>query len=278
MTFEDILEVSKRIHVLDLGAKCYSAERVNYHDLMDTHVCGVDVSLDNSAMTPYRPFDQEIEAVIGDGSSRLFYVTECEDYSSLFEPNPQWLAYCQTLNQWLKVKQTPLVDTVTLNTLELYHTPDFIKSTLQGADLYAIVHGNRYFEHALVVEIKVAFLPLYLGQPLFSEIELLMRKRGFVFHTFTTEGAGASHLADPTNADGNSCKQWLWSHAVFIRDIFTARLAADQYLKMAMIAHNVYQSYDLALHCLKKSEVDESPYHAFLTQEWQGESFSLSDF
>ncbi|MCG9781651.1 FkbM family methyltransferase [Vibrio brasiliensis] len=277
MIFEDIMGLTKRINVLDLGAKCYLSDKQNYDALTDIFVCGVDYFPEQESLDEYQHYDQLINAVIGDGTSKLFYITEFESCSSLFEPNHKLLASYQTLSEWLTVKQVRRVNTVKLNELKLDRAPDFIKSDIQGADALAIQYGDRYFGSALVVEVEVEFLPQYQGQPLFSEVEQLLRAQGYMFHTFTGYGSRMLKPADNPYEPYDTFNQWLWSHAVFIKDIHADSLSSEEYVKLALIAHDVYQSYDVALHCLEKSEVDESPYQEFLIREFEDETAKFSD-
>ncbi len=151
-------------------------------------------------------------------------------------------------------------------TIDLPAQPEFIKSDIQASDIYAIQYGSRYFDNALVIEIEVEFLQQYEGQPLFSEIEILLRKKGFIFHTFTGYGSRFFNPALNPNDPYDTLNQWMWSHAIFIKDCLTQELAKDEYLKIAQIAHDVYGSYDLALHCLVKSKTDSTKYKSFFEE------------
>ena len=135
---------------------------------------------------------------------------------------------------------------------------DYFKSDTQDSDLYAILYGSKYFDSALALEIEVEFLQQYEDQPLFSEVELILRRKGFVFHTFN--GYGSRFLKPTENPIDpyDTLNQWMWSHGVFEKDYLTLPLSSEEYIKIALIAHNVYGSYDLALHCLKKSDTDET--------------------
>ncbi|MDA0107817.1 FkbM family methyltransferase [Vibrio sp. La 4.2.2] len=277
MTFEDIMGIKKRINVLDLGAKCYLSDKQNYDALSDIYVCGVDYFSDQDSLDEHRQYDQVINAVIGDGTPQTLYITEYESCSSLFEPNHPLLAQYQTLSEWLTVKEAVPVDTIRLNDLSVEKVPDYIKSDIQGADALAIQYGDRFFGAALVVEVEVEFIPQYQNQPLFSEVEQLLRAQGYMFHTFTGYGSRMLKPADNPYDPYDTFNQWMWSHAVFIKDLHTASLTSEEYVKLAMIAHNVYQSYDIALHCLQQSEVESAPYHAFLLQEFDNETLKFSD-
>ena len=95
------------------------------------------------------------------------------------------------------------------------------------------------------------FLPLYVGQPLFSEVELFLRGAGFLFHKFDPL---SSRVLEPLASKAGTYEglsQIFWAAAVFIRD-FTrfGELAPDKLMKLATILHDVYESFDLVLRAL----------------------------
>lgn len=101
------------------------------------------------------------------------------------------------------------------------------------------------------LHIEVEFLPLYMGQPLFSGIEVFLRQRGYLFHRFSKPIGRVIQplvIGDDIMA---GLSQLVWTDAVFIRD-FTrpGSLGDDRLLAMAAIAHDCYKSLDLALHLL----------------------------
>ncbi|KQH84038.1 FkbM family methyltransferase [Vibrio fluvialis] len=265
-TFNDITGITNDITVLDLGAKCYSDAHQNYQCLTKKTVYGIDYFGKEAPDEKHAHFDCIFNVVIGDGSPKKLYITEVESCSSLFKPNKKLLENFQTLSEWMEVKDTIVVDTVKLNDIDLPRKPDFIKSDIQASDIYAIKHGSRYFDNALVIEIEVEFLQQYKNQPLFSEIEMILREKGYIFHTFTGYGSRFFTPTKNENDPYDTLNQWMWSHAIFIKDCITKELSEDEYLKIAQIAHDVYDSYDLALHCLVKSKRNIDNYHSFIKE------------
>ncbi len=180
------------------------------------------------------------------------HICEFESCSSLLHPNHKLLSKFQHLSDWLEVKAKVAVDTTRLNDINLPFQPDYIKSDIQGADLYAIEHGYTYIEKALAVEIEVEFIQQYENQPLFSEIEIALRQQGFIFHSFTGYGSRLLKPAIDEEDPYRTLNQWMWSHAVFFKDFLTKELSEEDYFKLAVIANDIYSSYDVALHCLSK--------------------------
>jgi Methyltransferase FkbM domain len=131
----------------------------------------------------------------------------------------------------------------------------FLQMDIQGAELLALQHAQNRLRDALVLHLEVEFLPLYVDQPLFSDVEQFLRQRGFVFHRFS---APVSRVIQPMVVDGNlvsGLSQLVWADAVFVRDFSRLdRLDDHQLLATAAIVHDCYNSWDLALHLL--NEVD----------------------
>lgn len=57
---------------------------------------------------------------------------------------------------------------------------DFIKLDTQGSELEILEGGEACLTSTRALQIEVEFNPIYVGQPLFSNIDLFLRKRGFV--------------------------------------------------------------------------------------------------
>src|SRR5262249_34589828 len=75
---------------------------------------------------------------------------------------------------------------------------DFIKIDTQGAEL-AILEGasDTLDTRVFGVEVEVEFAPLYVGQPLFSDVDALLRSRGFQLfdlrHSYWKRTSGARY-------------------------------------------------------------------------------------
>ena len=61
---------------------------------------------------------------------------------------------------------------------------DFLKMDVQGAELSVLKGAERLAPTALVIQTEVEFAPLYINQPLFSDVDVHLRRIGFQFHSF----------------------------------------------------------------------------------------------
>jgi FkbM family methyltransferase len=184
--------------------------------------------------------------VIGDGSDGTLRLTRSPLTSSLYEPNRPLLEAFQQLGDLCEVVERLEVQTHRLDEIPEARGATFLKLDVQGAELDVINGATEVLSSALVVQTEVEFLPLYEGQPLFADVDIALRARGFVLHRLT--GAGSRAFA-PMLVDGDpnrGLNQWLWSDAIYVRDFLNLdALELSQLLQAAAILHTCYGSYDL---------------------------------
>ena len=150
-----------------------------------------------------------------------------------------------------KVVSRQSIDTVRLDDIEEIGNLDYLKIDIQGGELCAFENATKRLAECVVIHSEVEFLPMYVDQPLFSEVEMFLRGQGFLFHRFEPL---KSRVIQPMLKDNDvygEFVQAVWADAVFVRD-FTrlADLALDKLLKMACVLHDVYGSFDLVLRAL----------------------------
>lgn len=249
-----------KIGILDIGAMLIDGSPAEYRVLLErgyAKVTGFEPvleecqrlnSLNQSADTHFLPY------FIGDGTRQKFYHTTSPMTGSLYEPNTQLLNMFQNLGELVGIVSEEMVDTRRLDDIEELNFPvDYIKIDVQGAELQALNGArNRVLKDVLVIQTEAEWLPLYKNQPLFSELEMFLRSQGFVVHR--TMGFGTRAFKPIImNGNINLGLQHLWSDVIFVRD-FTRldRLKPHQLLKMAIILHEVYHSFDLALILLQE--------------------------
>ena len=80
------------------------------------------------------------------------------------------------------VTSTSPIKTTRLDDVEGLPPIDFLKLDVQGAELDVLRGATQTLENVLVIESEVEFVPLYKDQPLFGEMQVFLRERGFLFH------------------------------------------------------------------------------------------------
>jgi FkbM family methyltransferase len=189
---------------------------------------------------------------VGDGGTHTLHICKAQGMTSLYRPNMELLPYFHGFAEWAEVVEERPVKTVRLDDVREIKRMDYLKIDIQGAELMVFEHAREKLADCLVIQTEVEFLPLYQGQPLFSEVEQFLRGQGFVFHRFWPQPG--SRTLKPMVVDGNiyrGLSQLVCGDALFIKD-FTRfdRLDEGQLLRMATILHDVYQSLDVVLRLL----------------------------
>jgi hypothetical protein len=170
--------------------------------------------------------------------------------SSLLKPNPDVLRLFQGFTEWGRVVGTEDIATVRLDDIPQLAGTDMIELDIQGADLMAVRNAQNLLKDVLVIHTEAEFLPMYVDQPLFSDIDQFLRTQGFILHRFCPL---VSRAITPMFLDNvyEGISQVLWADAVFVRDLRRLDVFSDeQLLKTAMLVQECYGSIDLAYHFL----------------------------
>lgn len=186
---------------------------------------------------------------IADGTRRNFYVTNTGMTSSLLKPN---LRIAQLFNGLAEVMQVAAIAQV--NTVRLDDVPeirgegcDLLKIDTQGSEAEILAHASETLKSCLIIQTEVEFVRLYEDQPLFADVDQLLRGRGFMFHRFSAL-RGRTYKPLILNNDPNAAmSQTLWTDAIYVPDL--PRL--DQFesaalIKLAALLHEIYGSFDLS--------------------------------
>jgi FkbM family methyltransferase len=195
-----------------------------------------------------RPGRRYLPYAIANGQRRKFYVTNTGMTSSLLRPNSQFTKLFNNLAELMEVVATLEVDTVSLDDVAEIreHGCDLLKLDTQGSEAEILAHATKTLERCLIVQSEVEFVPLYEEQPLFADVDRLLRGHAFMFHRFLGL-AGRTYKPLMVNDDPNRpLSQVLWSDAVYVRDVTRLdRLEPKALLKLAALLHEIYRSFDL---------------------------------
>lgn len=183
--------------------------------------------------------------IVGDGSSRTFYQCNATMASSLFEPNTALLEKFQQLGDITHVVRTEAVETRRLDDIPETAGVDFLKLDVQGGELMVLQGAETRLKDVLVIHTEVEFIPLYKGQPLFADIDIFVRSHGFALHKLKLFGRTFKPLIANNNPHA-ALSQNIWGDAIYVRDFMAFdRLSPEALLKIAVICHENYNSYDL---------------------------------
>jgi FkbM family methyltransferase len=198
------------------------------------------------------PHESYLPHAVGDGKRHELKFCAASGMTSLLEPNEELLKLFHGFSEWSKIVGRDSVDTVRLDDVPETGGLDLLKIDIQGAELMVFENAPVRLDGALVVQTEVEFVPMYRDQPLFSDVDRLLRGHGFLLHRFDDI---VSRVVKPLAVNANSMagmSQQLWTDAIYVKD-FTRpdRLSPEQLIKLAVILHECYGSYDLVMHFLQ---------------------------
>lgn len=183
---------------------------------------------------------------------RPFYITNHPMCSSLYEPNEKLVSLYNNMEVAM-LKSVESLETVSLDHFTKENniaSIDFIKIDIQGAELDVFQGGQDTLKDVVAIVSEVEFVRQYLDQPLFGDVCKFLAEKELMFHKFLRTG-GRSLKPIVLGNDPNFPIQYIWSDAVFIRDILkVADLSADKLLKMGLLTF-LYGSPDVTFHCFK---------------------------
>jgi FkbM family methyltransferase len=202
----------------------------------------------NAQKTPRETY---LPHAIGDGGTHTLHMCQAPGMTSLLKPSEEVLNLFHGFPAWGKVTATETLQTRRLDDIPETAGCDYIKLDIQGAELMTLQNATQRLQDAVVIHCETEFLQMYAGQPLFSDIELFLRGRGFAFHRFFPI---VSRMVVPLSMGEDiyaGMSQQLWADSVFIRDLTKLDALTDkQLLAMAAILHDCYQSLDVVVHVL----------------------------
>lgn len=254
----EIVNLSDEITVVDLGASQFATTVNNYDALKQyrTRFFGFEPN-ESEYLKLISGIDGDHESVhylpyaIADGNDHTLNICALPGCTSILEPNTANAANYVAFAEPLKVVDRISITTRRLDDIHEINNVDYIKMDIQGAELLALENGIKKIKDALIIECEVEFIEQYKNQPRFSEIELLLRSLGFQFHRFNGYGTRTLSPLIVENDPYTTGNQWLWSDAVFIKDVNTwEHLSDDSLKKIAIIMHESYSSYDFSYRAL----------------------------
>jgi FkbM family methyltransferase len=218
------------------------------------------------------PHETYLPVAVGDGKRGKLRICNMSGMNSLLAPNFDLLNLVHRHGPWAQVRNVIDLDTKRLDDIAEIEAIDYLKIDIQGGEMLVFENAMEKLKDCLVVHTEVMFVPMYVGQPLFSEQELFLRKLGLQVHKFF-EMQG--HVLKPFAVGGDvhaPLSQVFWADVIFIKDITRLeRLRPEQLLKLAIILNDVYRSVDVAHLMLqaydRASRTALAPkYQAFLTR------------
>ncbi len=189
---------------------------------------------------------------VGPAGPATFYAHEFAVLSSLFKihkPSADFLGR----ERWYQKTVTEMdVDLIEIDTLDDLPQVDLLKMDLQGGELAVLQGGRAKLAEAIAVIPEVRFHRMYEDEPLWAEVDLELRAQGFKFHKLLTNKSLPVKNSQWRKLDRKKIgSQMLDGDAVYVRNLEDMTVISDHQLKQLAVASAiVFESYDLAIHCL----------------------------
>ncbi len=189
-SFLDILDEPLRLEIVNVGASdMHDGIPEPYASLLRRGHCRIVGFEPNQTeweklQISKSPQEEFLPYALGDGNTHTYRFCRFFGMNSLLEPNHLWLDETHFHGQIGTVIKTVEMKTKRLDDIPEIAHMDYLKMDIQGGELMVLENGVERLKKCLAVHTEVAFVPMYEGQPLFSEIELFLRKQGFVLHHF----------------------------------------------------------------------------------------------
>lgn len=276
----DLLQPDRITTVVDIGANPIDGDPP-YKAMLQKRLCrliGFEPQIEALAALNSKKSDLEtyLAYAVGDGKDGTLRVCRAQGMTSLFEPDQNMLNHFPRFSEWgMVVRELPMTAR-RLDDIEEIDAIDFLKIDIQGSELSVFQHGKLRLAKAVAVQTEVSFLALYKDQPVFGDVDLELRKLGFVPHAFA---AINKRMIAPmaSNDPYASINQLLEADVVYVRD-FTKpdEMDSEQLKHLALIAHHCYQSYDLVMNCIyhliKRNAVQEGALDQYLNLVQSGKA------
>lgn len=240
----DLLQPSRLTSVLDVGANPINGAPV-YTRMMEEGLCHV------TAIDPQGEAVKgatSLRYVVGDGSARTLNICRNEGMTSLRTLSRARSALFPMMAEFGEIIESRPVQTTRLDDIDVGPV-DLLKMDIQGGEIDVLRYGRSRLSKAVAIMTEVSFVPLYSGQLTFGEMDMELRHMGFMPHCFVEAKVWPLVTATPTpNA---SPHQLLEADMLYIRDL-THIMGAEQWKHLALIAHHICGSFDLAMRCVEE--------------------------
>jgi FkbM family methyltransferase len=248
------------ISIVDVGAQLLSYETDIYAPLRSAGRCrivGFDPFADPKFASPgvvgadTLRNDAEVTVLpyfIGTGQKARFHVNHFSPTSSLYPSNTALMRDFTSLAEICSTKSVIEVETRRLDDVKEIADCDFLKVDVQGGDYDVVSNATATLEKALFVHIEAEFSELYVGQPLFADIDVLMRARRFQLIDLVKPGWNNYRAL----ISESMRSRLLWADCIYMKaPELIAERDPDLLVRAAFIAHVNYGKYDLAAHLLQ---------------------------
>lgn len=256
MTLEELVAPVGPISLADVGAACI-AEVPAYKPLLDAGLAHLnafegDPRQIEKIRETYGDKVSVHDRFLADGGIQTLHIAAADSgMTSLLKPNATALQFFNGFSHYGRIYESRRVQTTRLDDVEGLADIDFLKLDIQGAELTVMEHGPRRLANCIAIQLEVSYICLYENQPTFGEVDLWMRRNGFLPHCFLEVKKWSIAPMLRGNDERRPFNQLIESDIVYIRNLLSLpALSVDQLKKLVLIAHHCFSSFDLAVRVL----------------------------
>lgn len=252
---QTLLQITRPTEIVDIGANPVDGAPP-YQILLDAGLCRITgfepdpaalaaLAARKSARETYLPY------AIGDGSTKTLNLCRYSGWTSTLRPSPAAIDVFPVFRNNAEVIGAAEIETRRLDDVSEIERIDYLKIDIQGGELDVFQHATGRLAEAAVIQTEVSLVGLYENQPSFGDVDVELRRQGFIPHCFP---AIKHCMIAPLTLDNDpwrALNQPIEADVVYVKDFrYPDRLSDDQLRQTALIADSCYNSFDLALRCI----------------------------
>lgn len=260
-------ETMPSLRIVDVGAQALDFEDDIYAPLRNAapvETVGFD-SFASPSDSPdgvtevHRPDGRVIRTypgLIADGGKVTFHVNRFDATSSIFPANHTLTRPFGLLDLAVETVKTQELPSRRLDDMLSDDVAiDLLKIDVQGASHTVLDNAHAVLRRTLVCHVEAEFAPVYLGEPLFADVDALLRRFGFAFVDFFSLGRQRYASFEESSARAFHRGRTLWADCVYIRGLDSPdALNSDELFRAAVIVHTCYNKQDLAAELLGRAD------------------------
>ena len=192
---------------------------------------------------------------VGDGSEITLNIYQNSGLTSSFKPYEGAFTFLGRSRRNIRLKQEVTFPTTRLDDMDEIEDFDCLKIDIQGGEVAVFNGAVEKLKAATVVIPELRFYPIYEGEPMLGGVDESLRSMGFQLHKMMFEKVKVVPSSQIDRLRRTAVRnQLLDGDGVYIRDLGQVdRDYSDEQLKhLALLAHSVFESYDIVLFCLDK--------------------------
>ncbi|MGK7894091.1 MAG: FkbM family methyltransferase [Xenococcus sp. (in: cyanobacteria)] len=186
------------------------------------------------------------------------YITKFPACSSLYPPSQSYIDRFTGNSPLIELVSTEEIQTTTLDDFcdsEGISEIDFIQIDTQGAELKILEGAKEISKSFLSLKVEVEFTSIYENQPLFGDVDLYLRKKGFTLFDLGTLNRDFRRRGSIISQQHPG--QLIWTDAFYFQDLIqkssdeeSCNNTPEKLLKLACIA-DILNFSDLAMETLE---------------------------